>query len=754
MNNLLELKGEFQHTKNSVNGGEISLKKDEVVEAKHLAKLANELENIYAYWEKHIELEGALLSAHHYRVIPKSKRLQFLFFKGNARPNDFIVGAKFEKVDDKFEQKCHVFTYFLPLEIVKKAINLLKTTADIIQNEYDGAIDYKKFESIKKNFHSEKIKKSPFLKVLVDSLNVSYFQIDRVVKDVQEDTLVTIYKTNSNLPTRELLARFGVYIPQERIIDELTIQMRPKELSKLLDKAPYLVAMGVNDLTTYVPEEVPYNSNQVEKIIPSPKNEPIVGVIDTPFRENVYFHEWVEYVNCIPDGIPIQDKDYTHGTEVTSIIVDGPKGNPQYDDGCGRFRVRHFGVALSGRFSSFTVIQNIRRIIKLNKDIKVWNLSLGSILEINENFISPEAAELDKLQNEFDVIFVIAGTNLPPSQEGNPNYRIGAPADSLNGIVVNAVNNKGQSASYSRTGPVLSFFIKPDVSYYGGDAKCKDDKDYMVVCKDDMGQACNIGTSFATPWVTRKVAYLIYVMGLSREVAKALLIDAAAGWHCKIDNKKGYGVLPKSIQDILKSEDDEIKFTVYGTTENYTTYNYQLPVPITDDKFPYLARATLVYFPLCNRNQGVDYTNTELDFHFGRVAVNKKNNQPYIKPINGNLQAEKGGYGIYEIDARRDYRKWDNVKFVSDVLKSTLKPRTVYEKGMWGIKIHCKNRLSSSVQSGIPFGLVVTLKEINGINRYATFIQMCQAKGWIVNEVSIENRIDIYLKGEESIELD
>ena len=307
--------------------------------------------------------------------------------------------------------------------------------------------------------------------------------------------------------------------------------MRPEELAILLDKAPYLVSMGVNDLTTYVPEEVPLISDQEERIIPSPKNEPIVGVIDTPFRENVYFHEWVEYINYIPDGIPIQDKDYTHGTEVTSIIVDGPKGNPQYDDGCGRFRVRHFGVALSGRFSSFSVIQNIRRIISLNKDIKVWNLSLGSILEINENFISPEAAELDKLQNEFDVIFVIAGTNLPHGQEGNPNYRIGAPADSLNGIVVNAVNNKGQSASYSRTGPVLSFFVKPDVSYYGGDGKCKD---YMVVCQDDMGQAYNTGTSFAAPWVTRKVAYLIYVMGLSREVAKALLIDSAAGWHCKI----------------------------------------------------------------------------------------------------------------------------------------------------------------------------------------------------------------------------
>lgn len=32
-------------------------------------------------------------------------------------------------------------------------------------------------------------------------------------------------------------------------------------------------------------------------------------------------------------------------------------------------------------------------------------------MEIDSNFISPEAAELDKIQYEYDVIFVIAGTN-------------------------------------------------------------------------------------------------------------------------------------------------------------------------------------------------------------------------------------------------------------------------------------------------------------------------------------------------------
>mgnify|MGYP000450019266 FL=1 len=37
--------------------------------------------------------------------------------------------------------------------------------------------------------------------------------------------------------------------------------------------------------------------------------------------------------------------------------------------------------------------------------------------------------------------------------------KIGAPADSLNSIVVNSVDFNKKAATYSRVGPVLSFFI-------------------------------------------------------------------------------------------------------------------------------------------------------------------------------------------------------------------------------------------------------------------------------------------------------
>ena len=167
--------------------------------------------------------------------------------------------------------------------------------------------------------------------------------------------------------------------------------------------------MAVTDISKF--EKESFEDGEKSSIsIPHPGNEPTIGVIDTMFDETVYFSEWVEFKNMV-DGIDLDSSDYNHGTMVSSIIVDGPNINKELDDGCGRFKVRHFGVAKSGSFSSFAVMRAIKEIVESNRDIKVWNLSLGSALEINSNFISPEAAILDKIQYENDVIFVVAGTN-------------------------------------------------------------------------------------------------------------------------------------------------------------------------------------------------------------------------------------------------------------------------------------------------------------------------------------------------------
>ena len=582
---------------------------------------------------------------------------------------------------------------------------------------------------------------------------VESFEIDRAENDITQNSIITIYQTG--VETKKLLSKFGIQIVDDRIIDGTTLRLRPDEAKLLYNNASYLVAMSLTDFAEINRDDI---TDEIEKwdeeeeLIPKPLNEPVIGVIDTQFNEKVYFKDWVDYKNMLDRNIPLSDEDYKHGTAVSYIIVDGPHANPELEDGCGRFRVRHFGVATHSGFSSFAVLKLLRDIVANNRDIKVWNLSLGSKLEINPNFISPEAAELDRIQSEYDVIFVVAGTNIPKDSD-KKDMRIGSPADSLNSLVVNAVDFRGRSASYTRTGPVLSFFNKPDLSYYGGDGTRLDEK--IAVCRDNFGAAYVEGTSFAAPWIARKLAYLIQIMGLSREVAKALLIDSAAKWDRKddISHRMGYGVVPKHISDILHSSNDEIRFIITGTSEEYETYTYNLPVPVINNAHPYYAKATLAYFPQCNRNQGVDYTSTEMDIHFGRITVNKSK-KAMIKSIDNNKQSEDGLVILYEEDARKMYRKWDNVKHISEEIKERAVPRKAYDSGLWGLSIKTKERTVNRKKTPLQFGVVVTLKEMNGVNRIDDFIKLCMARNWLVSRLDVQNQVDVYTKAEEEITFD
>ena len=64
------------------------------------------------------------------------------------------------------------------------------------------------------------------------------------------------------------------------------------------------------------------------------------------------------------------------------------------------------------------------------------------------------------------------------------------------------------------------------------------------------------------------------------------------------------------------------------------------------------------------------------------------------------------------------------------------------------------NRLDPQDGVGIRFGVVVTLKEINGVNRIDEFIRSCTFNGWLVNTIDVVNRIDIHQKVNEEIEFD
>lgn len=744
MNNVLELKGKrFVQEPKHGNGGGVAMNSKVVVTGEHIMKLRAKLLLLRDFWKNEDRpFSGVLISVYYNKIVAKSNRVSGPL-KGE-QSNYAIVGAKFNH-----EKTKHIITYFLEEKDLEKSIVLLENTCRVFSTYFAEGISKDLFEQKlffdRIKYEQFSLNKTLFRQIVADVSYIDDFDVE-TAHNYNKDSIITLYDTGVDI--KSVFSKIGIDVLSSRILDNRTVFLDENQMNLLYDRVPYLVAMATENISDLSPDDFIEEYERDISLIPSPGIEPTIGVIDTLFDTRVYFSEWVEYHDMVDNNIPKGQNDYRHGTAVSSIIVDGPKLNPWLDDGCGRFRVRHFGVAAGAQFSSFTIIKLIKRIIEGNKDIKVWNISLGSNQEINDNFISAEAAVLDQLQYENDVIFVVAGTNKSRADI----EKIGSPADSINSMVVNSVTKSGLSTKYSRKGLALSFFAKPDVSYYGGS-----EEQYIQVC-EPLGVTLVAGTSFAAPWIARKLAYLINILGLNREVAKALIIDAARGWNDAPTPEEvalyGHGIVPIKITDIIQTPEDEIKFLVTDVSEKWNTYNYHFPIPLKGDAYPYFARATMCYFPLCDRAQGVDYTNTELNLHFGRIKDNGKLNE-----INEDKQnqcddiGEAGSY-ILEGEARERFRKWDNVKYISEKVRDRRIPKKAYKNKNWGMEIKTNNRLEPKDGIGLRFGVVVTVKEMYGVNRIDEFIKNCNFNGWLVNTIDIQNRIDIHQKVNEEIDFE
>lgn len=343
MNSILQLKGQFEHHSGNPGGGKRNIPVGKFVESAHILDLINDLHSLQTYWNKHTLIKGALISVYYTSVVAKSNRIQGLLCRGASDPNDSIRGAKFAGETPHIQ---HVFTYYVGLDVITESITRLVTVKEIVEHDYDGKISHKDIEALntghKQYKHSARLAKTNFVNVVVDAFYVQKFSVDFAEAGEDEEAIVTLYRTD--VKTEDVFRAIGIDYLNAKQIDENTMLLRPDEIARLKESAPYLIAMKVRDLREVPPEESVASDPRIVQI-PMPKQEPVIGVIDTPFYEDVYFKDWVSYESMLGDSIELDARDYTHGTEVTSIIVDGPTINPMLDDGCGRFRVKHFGVA-------------------------------------------------------------------------------------------------------------------------------------------------------------------------------------------------------------------------------------------------------------------------------------------------------------------------------------------------------------------------------------------------------------------------
>ncbi|MBQ3544921.1 MAG: S8 family peptidase [Lachnospiraceae bacterium] len=749
MNQLLQVKLRFSNESNSQRPNGRNLRMHAETSIEKIDDICEDLRTVLRFYKNSPKfLEKILIDVNYNDIIAKSNRIQALLKPSGKKTNDMVVGARFSDAPEGEEN--HIITYYLDETTIEKTIENLSVVKIFLQDKLNGKATAKNFNEPdnKLDYDGYALAKSKIRDIIVDCSVIESVSVPHISgAPEQESFLVTFYKTE--LSVAKLLEKLKIddVKHQYYFYGDDTISVTKELYDFLESNVPYLISMVSSDFSKITLREISEQLVKEEISIPEPMNEPTIGVIDTLFDEGVYFGKWVDNTDYLDEIEKIMDrgKERNHGTAISSIIVDGPRLNPWLDDGCGRFRVRHFGVCAE-KISTVKLVRKIKEIIANNPDIHVWNLSLGTDDEVSKNFISYDAAVLDELQAQKNIVFVISGTNDNRSVK-NGMLKVGSPADSLNSIVVNSVRRDGTPASYSRKGNILSFFNKPDISYYGGDFNER------IKVYTSNGETDEFGTSFAAPWISRKLCYLIDVVGLPREVAKALLIDSAAGWEYKLGTYKkkdvmGYGVVPIDIKKILSSESEEIRFILYGTSQSYKTTNYAIPVPRDDEnKYPYIARATMCYFPECSRAQGVDYTNRELSLKFGRVKPNGQ-----IDDINENIQDEEGAHAD-ERQSRKEFRKWENTKFISKILKAN-RPIMSYGERLWGISIVSKERLASQVVGDLNFGAVITLREVNGINRVEDFIKACTLRGWIVSEIDVQNQVEIYNTNQEEIIFD
>ena len=143
-----------------------------------------------------------------------------------------------------------------------------------------------------------------------------------------------------------------------------------------------------------------------------------------------------------------------------------------------------------------------------------------------------------------------------------------------------------------------------------------------------------------------------------------------------------------------------------------------------------------------------------MNLHFGRIGNDNK-----IKDIKGdrqNIDESLDGEKNYllEGEARKQFRKWDNVKYIAESATKRMMSKDSYKNKNWGMEVKTNNRLDPQDGVGVRFGVVVTLKEINGVNRIDEFIRSCTLDGWLVNVIDVAARVEIHNKVNEEIEFD
>jgi hypothetical protein len=452
------------------------------------------------------------------------------------------------------------------------------------------------------------------------------------------------------------------------------------------------------------------------------------GVIFPPNLESLVMRHWVA-----PDS---KGGNAEHGTNVAGnaafrYVAQNIRGNIITP----RARIIDCNI-LDGGVSQQKLIKRIQDAVAVFSDVaKIYNLSVNSAETIEGDTMSIVGYELDILQMQRKVQFIISAGNhnLWKTQKSledildDDDSRIAPPADSLYSIIAGSIVGKSHDhslsakndiAPYSRKGPGFKGLVKPDICAYSGtitdSGDVPNDQFALVLTRDGM-LAPNCGTSLAAPIVAGDLSEIASILpNRNPLLAKALLFHTAAPlWDSdNMDNSDMafthnlYGRGLSNIEEGKYSSASKVTFVRTGmlnrtTREHIIIYMPELLAAQMGRNVAKVA-ITCLSAPPVDVNKGSEYLGAYI-----QVSL-KKNAGDNVRLL------------PVDPDFKESREKWDICQYITKTFSD-------FHAGDWQIWLELFGRWDKK-EADVPYALVVTIEDVSGtldiyskieeINRY------------------------------------
>ncbi|ROS58220.1 subtilase family protein [Frigoribacterium sp. PhB160] len=520
-------------------------------------------------------------------------------------------------------------------------------------------------------------------------------------------------------------------------------------------------------------------------VLPGPDEQtlPIIGVLDGGVGS--VLDPWVVDRWTV---ISPSDTDAEHGTFISGLLIAAGPLNPSLLDSarpaCRILDLKvlpadpggtgvNFGRYYPGGAAEFLdEIEDAVRDARKRYDVRIFNLSVNFDGPGDDARYGFAAQRLDEIARQHDVIFVISGGNLVPSDQRaewgtNPDRNLAAlvretrttvsePAESLFNLSVSALNPPGIGGQvpyaltrYSRRGPGLRGATKPDLAHIGGSGTYDSVAGYGLVSVDEAGaEVTDCGTSFAAPLVARELADLdVAIQGdVPREVLLALLIHEArmpkqlqkGSIGAVATQLAGFGV-PSQTHHTLERPDSEIVMVFNSTVlpREEHSLDFSWPAALTTNgKCRGYARLTLVARPVLAYEHGDERIRVNIDAKLMQQNEDGGFNN-VLKPVhNPNAMANPKT----ERERLRENHKWQVVKRFE-----TANMRGRGSSSTWRFFVEYLTRAEEPLPiKGVEFAAVLTISDPKGVAPvFQQMRQQLNARGVQTTDirVGIRNRV-------------